>query len=91
MGAFGLFLDARILFDGLRRNSRRHLAGVTNLRVGGGGAEGAPSLTTRHTQRYGAAREQREHDGLDDLKDLFLTHNSLIHNLVNCFPITDKR
>lgn len=54
-----LFLNSGILFLSLCHDSSRGLCAVAYLRIGRSRADGAPCLTTRHSQRYRAARQQR--------------------------------
>ena len=68
------FLHALIFLHGLRGDSGRGLRAVAYLRVGGRCAYRPPSLTTRHSQRYRATRQQRQHDRLDDFVNLLLCH-----------------
>ena len=47
-----ILLHALVLFNGLRGDSGRGLRAVAYLRVGGGGADGAPCLAAAETNCY---------------------------------------
>ena len=54
-----LLPDTLVLLDRLRGDGRGVLGGVRDLRIGRRSRDCAPSLTTRHSQRYCATRQQR--------------------------------
>ena len=71
-----LLFDTRVFLYGFGGDSVCHFGAVGYLSVTSCGADGAPGFAGRHAEGDGAAREQRENDGLDDLKNLLFVHDT---------------